>query len=80
MLPIRGEISIAPMMTAVEPVFKPTEAMIIAQIITHMLVPVTLPPDSSRSRMTSFEALSSDNENIVPISVFMPMVLLRFML
>ena len=63
-LPIKGEISIAPMMTATESVFRPTDAMIIAQISTHILVPVILPPDNSRSRISSGAALSSFSENI----------------
>ena len=64
MLPISGEISIAPMMTAIELVFSPTDAIKIAQIMTTMFVPVIFPPDKIRSRISSFEAASSVIENI----------------
>lgn len=43
-VPIKGEISIAPMMAAVDEVYNPTEAMMIAQIKMTALVPVILPP------------------------------------
>ena len=64
MLPIRGEISMAPIITAVEPTFRPTEAIMMAHIIMHILVPVILPPESTRSRISSWEAVSSCSENI----------------
>jgi hypothetical protein len=42
--PINGDISMAPMMTAVEFVFNPTEAIIIAKTKTHRLVPLKIIP------------------------------------
>lgn len=41
---IRGEISMAPMMTATEFRFSPTEAMKMAQTMMTMFVPVNFPP------------------------------------
>ena len=58
------------MMTAVEFVINPVEAMIMAQIRTHMLVPVILPPDKSLSRISSCDAASSFSENIFRTEVF----------
>lgn len=49
----------APMMTAVEFVLRPTEAIRIAHTMTHMFVPVIFPPEISRSRISSWEAVSS---------------------
>ncbi len=37
--PMSGDISIAPMMTAVEFTFSPSEAMNVAQMSTHRFVP-----------------------------------------
>ena len=54
----------APIITATELVFKPTEAIRMAQIITTILVPVIFPPVKIRSRISSLEAASSVIENI----------------
>ena len=42
--PISGEMSMAPMMTAVELTFKPSEAMKMAKMSTHKLAPRKLTP------------------------------------
>lgn len=42
--PISGEMSIAPMMTAVELTFSPSEAMKMAKISTQRLAPLKLTP------------------------------------
>ena len=42
--PISGEMSIAPMMTAVELTFSPSEAMKMAKISTQRLTPLKLTP------------------------------------
>ena len=48
MLPISGEISIAPMITAVEFMFRPMEAIRMARIRMHMLVPLMVALSTSR--------------------------------
>jgi hypothetical protein len=45
--PIKGEMSIAPMITTVEFMFSPTEAIIKAKIRIHSLVPLKI--DSFRN-------------------------------
>ena len=52
------------MITAVEFVLSPVEAMMIAQTSTHIFVPLTLPPSSSLFRISSEEAESSLIENM----------------
>ena len=42
--PMSGEMSIAPMMTAVELTFSPSDAMNMAKISTHRLAPLKLTP------------------------------------
>lgn len=59
MLPISGETSIAPIMTGMELVFSPTDAIKMAQTMTTIFVPVTRPPDSSRSLISSLDAVSA---------------------
>lgn len=53
--PIRGEISIAPMITAVEFIFKPREATKTAKINTQRLVPL----NSTPFRIVSIVSFSS---------------------
>ena len=62
---IRGDISIAPMMTATEFVFNPTEAIKMAQIMMTMLVPRNLPPDMILSLISSWLATSSRMEKTI---------------
>ena len=64
MLPIRGEISMAPMIMAVEFVFRPTEAIKIASMSMKAFWPVTLPPERIRSRTSSEGAVSSSSEKV----------------
>ncbi len=45
MTPMRGEISMAPMMTAVLFMLSPMEAMKMARIRMHILVPLRVPPE-----------------------------------
>ena len=42
--PIKGEMSMAPIITAVELTLRPNEAMKIAKISTHRLAPLKLTP------------------------------------
>ena len=72
MLPIRGEISIAPIITAVEFMFRPMEAIRMARISTHMLVPLTAALSTSRIRISSWEAVSLLRENASPKSFLIP--------
>ena len=53
MVPISGEISMAPMMTAVEFVLRPMEAIRMAKNRIDRFIPLTRPPASSRDLMTS---------------------------
>ena len=55
--PIRGEMSMAPMMTAVEFTFRPSEAMKMAKIRIHKFAPLNSTPlrmDSMASCSLSF--------------------------
>ena len=51
-------------MTAVDPVFRPIEAIIMAHSMTSMLVPVIFPPAIRRSLISSWVATSSLRENV----------------
>jgi hypothetical protein len=53
MMPISGLISMAPIMTAVLFIFNPMDAMNMARISSAMLVPVTVPPLTIRSWISS---------------------------
>ena len=55
--PISGDINIAPIITAVEFMFKPNEAINVAKMSTHRFVPLNSTPrliDSIVSRSSSF--------------------------
>lgn len=49
--PISGEMSIAPMITAVELTFKPIEAMSVAKIKVHRLTPLNITPRRTASKV-----------------------------
>ena len=49
--PMRGEMSMAPMMTAVELTFRPSEAMRMAKMSTQRLPPRKVMPALTRSMM-----------------------------
>ena len=51
--PISGDMSMAPMMVAVEFTFRPTDAIMMANIRTHRLVPLTCTPDRMLASITS---------------------------
>lgn len=57
--PISGEMSIAPMMTAVELTFRPKEATNVANISTQRFVPRKSTPRQILSTTSSCRALSS---------------------
>lgn len=56
--PISGDISMAPMITAVEFTFNPTEAMIIAKMRVHRLDPRKLMPSVMESIISASVFLS----------------------
>ena len=56
--PISGEISIAPIITAVAFIFKPTEAIIMAHINIMKLAPPILTPSNIFSWISSYVAWS----------------------
>ena len=55
--PISGEISMAPIMTAVELTFSPSEAMNVAKIRIHRLVPLNSTPFRMESTVTCSSSL-----------------------
>ena len=57
--PMMGEMSMAPMMTAVELTFRPSEAIIVAKINTHKLTPRNSTPLLMAATTSSRWALSS---------------------
>lgn len=58
--PMSGEISIAPMMTAAELTFSPSEAIIVAKISTQRFIPRNSTPRQIISTVSSCRALSSE--------------------
>ena len=58
--PMSGETSIAPMMTAAELTFSPSEAIIVAKISTQRFVPRNSTPRQIMSTVSSCRALSSE--------------------
>jgi len=63
--PIRGEMSIAPMMTAVELTFKPSDATKMAKMRIHKLVPLKTIPDSMEPATELNASFSSPNLNLL---------------
>ena len=61
--PISGEISMAPMITAVELTLSPSEATNVAKISTHRFVPLNSTPLRMLSTTSSSEALSALRSN-----------------
>ena len=62
--PMSGEMSIAPMITAVEFTFSPREATSVAKIRIHRLVPRNITPRLMHSTTSCCGALSSAKSNL----------------
>jgi len=65
--PINREISMAPMMVAGEFTFSPTEALMMANINTHIFVPLACPAERTAALIASVVARSLLRSNSLEI-------------
>ena len=63
---MRGDMSMAPMMTAVELTFSPSEAMRMANIKIHRLVPLNTLPAFTNSTTERSSSLSCNRLKYLP--------------